>query len=123
MNYFAKTIKETREALGYTQAQLAEFVGVSDSYIAKVEAGDTYPNEALATKIASAIGWNEDLPEFLSYVGIYNNKALQQVARESDNIAMLLHMFAHGKLTDDDAHDFLAYQAIKEQNKEYDASE
>ena len=49
------TLKETREARGLTQAQLAELVGVSRKTINTVENGIFVPSTVIALKLAAAL--------------------------------------------------------------------
>jgi len=52
-----KMLKERREEKHLTQAALADKVGVSQAYIAKLEGGDKKnPTLALLKKIAKALG-------------------------------------------------------------------
>lgn len=55
MEHELKEIKERRKKLGLTQTQLAKKSGVSQSLIAKVEAGTLDPTYSNARKIFSAI--------------------------------------------------------------------
>lgn len=61
---FGRTIREQRRAKGFGQRALAERVGVSFTYISKIENerldfGD-YPSEELILKIARALDADED---------------------------------------------------------------
>lgn len=53
---FASLCGDTRRKLGVTQQQLAESVGVSRGYIAKVEHGHANPSLELVERIAAALG-------------------------------------------------------------------
>jgi len=48
-------IKEFRKALGLTQSQLAEKVGVSVSYLSEIETGKKTANTRRMTQLASAL--------------------------------------------------------------------
>ncbi len=50
------TLREERARLGWTQAELAERVGVSRKTINTVENGVFVPSTVLALKLAAAIG-------------------------------------------------------------------
>ena len=50
------TLREERTRLGWTQAELAERVGVSRKTINTVENGVFVPSTVLALKLAAAIG-------------------------------------------------------------------
>lgn len=43
-NKIGKVIRESRKALGYTQEQLAEKVGMTPSFIGQIERGTTLPS-------------------------------------------------------------------------------
>src|SRR4026208_2432228 len=53
---FAGACLETRIGLDLTQQQVADRVGVSRSYIAKVEAGGIDPDLSMTERIAEALG-------------------------------------------------------------------
>jgi predicted transcriptional regulator len=53
-------IAERRKRLGLTQSQLAELAGVSQSYIAKLEAGKIEPSYRKVKAILDALQWVED---------------------------------------------------------------
>jgi putative transcriptional regulator len=52
----ANRLKEARNALGLTQAQLAEKVGVTRKTVNTVENGVFTPSATLAIKLAQALG-------------------------------------------------------------------
>ncbi|MEO5493148.1 MAG: helix-turn-helix transcriptional regulator [Sphingomonas sp.] len=52
----ANSLREERARLGWTQAELAERVGVSRKTINTVENGVFVPSTTLALKLAAAIG-------------------------------------------------------------------
>lgn len=54
--HLANTLKPAREALGLTQAALAERVGVSRKTVNTVENGVFVPSTLLALKLAAALG-------------------------------------------------------------------
>lgn len=109
MSYFGQIVRDHRTGMNLTQSALAELVGCTNTYIAKIEAGDTYPTESLATKIAAQIGWGDDLPEFLSYGGIYDEKVLQERARNDENISLLIRGLAVGYYSGLDAKEMLDF--------------
>ena len=53
---FAVTLNKARKNAGLTQAQLADLLGVKQSYIARLERGDTNPTLGKIGKILAAIG-------------------------------------------------------------------
>ena len=48
-------IKERREQLGITQKELAEKIGISQSFLCDIEQGRSKPSIDTALKIASAV--------------------------------------------------------------------
>jgi transcriptional regulator with XRE-family HTH domain len=53
---FARSLRSARRATGFTQAQVAEWVGVHPSYISKLETGCRTPSSrATVMRIASAL--------------------------------------------------------------------
>ena len=49
-------VREAREALGWTQAELAERIGVSRKTVNTVENGVFVPSTVIALKLAKALG-------------------------------------------------------------------
>jgi len=58
---FARACVETRISLDLTQQQVAARVGVSRSYIAKVERGGIDPKLSMVERIAEALGFELEL--------------------------------------------------------------
>lgn len=52
----ARAIIRARTARGLTQAELAERMGTSQSYVARLESGRTLPSTRTLLKVASATG-------------------------------------------------------------------
>lgn len=52
----ANRLREVREARGWTQAQLAEAIGVSRKTVNTVENGVFVPSTLIALKLAAALG-------------------------------------------------------------------
>lgn len=52
----ANRLREAREAKGWTQAQLAEAIGVSRKTVNTVENGVFVPSTLIALKLAAALG-------------------------------------------------------------------
>lgn len=50
-----QTIRQRREALGWTQAELAERANVSQPMIAQIERGSKSPTVQLAQEVAAAL--------------------------------------------------------------------
>lgn len=55
MKTVAERIKEARQAVGLTQAQLAELAGVSESAIQMYEIGQRIPRDSVKTKLAEIL--------------------------------------------------------------------
>ena len=55
MKTVAERIKEARQAVGLTQAQLAERAGVSESAIQMYEIGQRIPRDSVKTKLAEIL--------------------------------------------------------------------
>ncbi|MGI8962725.1 MAG: helix-turn-helix transcriptional regulator, partial [Bryobacteraceae bacterium] len=53
---FKNPVRHIRNALGFTQPQFAKFLGVSASYIEKLELGERLVNDSISTRIALAVG-------------------------------------------------------------------
>lgn len=53
---FEKNVKNLREKKGYSQKELADLVGVSQSAIAQFEIGSTLPNIKTAVRLAEILG-------------------------------------------------------------------
>ena len=51
-----KIMKQARDRLGYSQAHLAELIGVSTSFIGEIEIGRKCPSGDKIQKIADALG-------------------------------------------------------------------
>jgi predicted transcriptional regulator len=52
----ARHLQKIRQAVGITQEELAEQIGVSTPYIGRIETGTITPNLKLLQKIARALG-------------------------------------------------------------------
>ena len=51
------SIRRAREARGWTQAMLAERVGTSQAYVARLEAGHIQPRVDTLERLAAALGY------------------------------------------------------------------
>jgi len=67
----AANIKAFRNELGLTQAKLAEEVGASTRYIAKIEGGENYPSPAMVERLAIAL--HKDTPDLFAIAPIQKN--------------------------------------------------
>ena len=62
---FGRKIKEFRKKFNYTQAQLAEIVGVDNKHISCIESGKNFPSADLISRLALAFSIEvKDLFEF-----------------------------------------------------------
>ena len=52
MKRFGEKLRTLRQRHGFTMRRLADMLGVRDSYISQMEAGDKIPNVAMLIKIA-----------------------------------------------------------------------
>jgi transcriptional regulator with XRE-family HTH domain len=65
MNLFGGLLKEARTRAGLTQKELAERVGITDSYISKMETGVfPPPSREVAVKLADAVGISDKAERF-----------------------------------------------------------
>lgn len=87
--YLGLKIREYRNKKGYTQAKLAEMVGLSDKHIGRLEAGAFYPSCTAFLKIISVL--DIGLDEF----GV-NIKSEQSEVRE--NILKLIYQSTESEL-------------------------
>jgi transcriptional regulator with XRE-family HTH domain len=53
---FRQNIRRRRKELGYTQAAMAERLGVSTAYVAQLETRDKSPTTELIERVAKALG-------------------------------------------------------------------
>ena len=70
-------IKKMRLEKGIKQIELARMAGISNTYLSDIESGRTIPSIKTLTKIARALGMENDLNIFLSdnYVKIEHETA------------------------------------------------
>lgn len=61
---FGELLKEHRKARGWTQTQLAQKVGLTASYISKLERHDRPPPEVTAFRLAAELGLSDDEKRF-----------------------------------------------------------
>lgn len=66
-SHFGKTVREARQKAGLTQAGLADLAGLTQHYIARIEAGQINPT--LATMVAVARVLHLDLGDILRRAG------------------------------------------------------
>jgi transcriptional regulator with XRE-family HTH domain len=80
----AANIKAFRNELGLTQAKLAEEVGTSTRYIAKIEGGENYPSPVMVERIASAL--KKDAPDLFAITPIQKDWKKDILAEMEDVI-------------------------------------
>jgi transcriptional regulator with XRE-family HTH domain len=51
-----EAVRRARQSLGWTQAQLAEFAGLSSNYIARLERGELGPSLFVADQLCTTLG-------------------------------------------------------------------
>ncbi len=61
MNRFGKKLHTLRKRDGLSQKQVSEILGVSESYVWKIEHGQKIPNAAMIIKIARLFEVSTDL--------------------------------------------------------------
>jgi transcriptional regulator with XRE-family HTH domain len=79
----AANIKAFRNELGLTQSKLAEEVGASTRYIAKIEGGENYPSPEMVGRIASAL--KKDTPDLFAITPIKKNWQ-KRILTEMENV-------------------------------------
>ena len=80
MNDMPKRISQRRKMQGFTQAQLAERVGITQAFLAEIEKGRKRPSLEVLEKLCDALGCSADY-----LLGITPNrqyKVLQECASE-----------------------------------------
>ena len=83
---FGRKIKEFRKKFNYTQAQLAEIVGVDNKHISCIESGKNFPSADLISRFANAFSIDiKDLFEF-NYL-----KEPQNLKKELSTLIEILH--------------------------------
>ena len=86
-------IKELREGLRMTQAELAERIGVSDKAVSKWETGRGYPDITLLEPLAEVLGVS--LPELLSGERVVNRNMACNIARSKLYVCPVCGNFIH----------------------------
>ena len=87
-----REIKEIRKKLGLTQGQLANMANVSQSLIAKIEAGRLDPTYSNATKIFEALGWTFNVESTLdvdSFVGKLAELNINDLEKENEVFSVI----------------------------------
>jgi len=97
---FGGSIKKLRKSRRMTQRELADCLGVSFTYISKIENDklEVLPSEEKIRKMAEVLGTNDE--ELLDLAGKLNLKQLQRVAKDVPQAGVLLRRIQSRKLTD-----------------------
>jgi transcriptional regulator with XRE-family HTH domain len=96
----AKNMKAYRNALGLSQAKLAERVGTSTHYIGMIETQNNFPSPEMLGRIAAALGI-DTLALFSGETNLPNTmKTYRKVALE--DVKSLIEQFIDDKLTNMD---------------------
>ena len=61
MDRFGAKLKTLRQQQGFTTRQLGKLLGVTGSYVSKMERGDKTPNVAMVLKISRLFGVSTDV--------------------------------------------------------------
>lgn len=85
MSHFGKLLREARKRAGLTQQELADKVGIDDSYISKMEKGIfDLPSREVVVRLANALGPSDKRDrkriEFLFAAGVASNEDLKGFA-------------------------------------------
>jgi len=99
---FAVTLTKTRKGKGFTQADLARGLGVKQSYVAKLETGNTNPTLGMVGKTLAVLGMrleteatplaSKESPKSEHrlagslYFGIYGRRRISRVAGNRANV-------------------------------------
>jgi transcriptional regulator with XRE-family HTH domain len=60
LSELARVLRERREAIGTTKAEIGRRINSSESYVLLVEQGKRRPSQALLERWAKALGWGEE---------------------------------------------------------------
>ena len=97
----ARYVKDARKKAGLTQHNLAAMLGVTDTYISRIENGKIKVMPSVELVGYMAYVFNENPVHILASVGLIDVARLRQRARESYWIALLLNRIATGDVTED----------------------
>jgi len=98
MKTFADKVREGRQALGLTQAELGQLCGVSQRSIAAYETGGARPHRSMQTRLAKALRVSERYladdaadesasdPQVQAYVNAVRDNYGDRAAREMDQL-------------------------------------
>jgi transcriptional regulator with XRE-family HTH domain len=81
-----ETLKYCRQLVGYTQKELAEKVGITDSYISKIESGVVSLPSEIGIKILQALSdGGISQQDFILIQGIFQSRKLKTVKKDWKN--------------------------------------
>ncbi|MER1986935.1 MAG: helix-turn-helix domain-containing protein [Solibacillus sp.] len=83
---FAQNFAARRRELGYTQEQIANYIGVSRAAVSKWEKGQSYPDITILPKLATYFNWTID--QLLGYKPQLTNEKIIELYKE---LAIRLH--------------------------------
>ena len=75
-----KRISNARKALGLTQAELSEKVGVSEKYLSRVECGRQVPSVVMVAKICETLNLSADTLLSLNPITTSNNSIHNEIS-------------------------------------------
>lgn len=90
MKTFGERIRELRKAVGLTQREFAEQLGIDFTYVSKIENGriEVPPSENLIARMAFLLG--VDAEELLGLSGQFDHREIQKVISETPEVGALL---------------------------------
>lgn len=95
----AKYIIHGRGSIGFTQRQLAEAVGVTHTYISKIENRKVDRMPSIQFVRSCVLQFGDSLPHVFAQIGLVDLKQLALCAQDSYWIALLLNRIASGAVT------------------------
>lgn len=84
MEGFAMRLTQLRKKKGYTQAQLADKIGVSNKSVSRWETGDGYPDVSVLPALADALSVSID--------ALLNEKERQSIPKQMNQTSMYLYI-------------------------------
>ena len=93
---FSETLKELRQAAGYTQKQIYEMIGVPQSTFSSWETGKAEPSADILLRLCDIYGVNDILAAF-GYDGYNSDGTIRLSMNECDLIEKYRVLDEHGK--------------------------
>ena len=72
-----KRIREIRQIHKYTQAQLAELLGIDDKHLSRIELGKNMPNPAVLEKVSEV--FNMEIKDLFEFSHLSTPKEVRQM--------------------------------------------